>query len=330
MEHKTDPLAPFRARIIYPILLIASACLTPLFVNSFIEKRYGGAWSTLLVVVSYLVDAMAIRNGKQPPIPFSFLLAPMAVAMGISVAEQGFYGALWAYPAAMACFFVLSRRTANICVALLLAAGTAMVYRYVGLGMAVRFGASYALTAGVANCILNVVSALQRELMLQAIIDPLTGAFNRRHMDRRLAEMTQRSGRTTSIATILLLDIDHFKRINDRLGHASGDIVLKELVSLINQHTRKTDQLFRMGGEEFLLLLPETGAAEATVVAENLRRAIEHAGWLADYPHVTICVGVSQRALDEKTDDWIKKADDALYRAKRSGRNNVVCADSHA
>jgi diguanylate cyclase (GGDEF)-like protein len=131
-------------------------------------------------------------------------------------------------------------------------------------------------------------------------------------------------------ATILLLDIDHFKRINDRLGHASGDIVLKKLVSLINQHTRKTDQLFRMGGEEFLLLHPETGVAEAMVVAENLRRAIEHAGWLADYPHVTISVGVSQRALDEKTDDWIKKNDDALYRAKRSGRNNVVCSDSHA
>jgi hypothetical protein len=94
MEYNTDPLAPFRAPIIYPILLVAAVCLTPLFVNSFLEKRYGGAFATLLVVLTYLVDALAIRKGKNPPIPFSLLLAPMAVAMGISVAEQGFFGAL--------------------------------------------------------------------------------------------------------------------------------------------------------------------------------------------------------------------------------------------
>ena len=330
MDYNSDPLAPYRERIIYPILIVAAICFTPLFINSFIEQRYGGAFSTLVVVVTFIIDAVAIRLGKRPPVPIPLLLVPIAVAMGISVVVQGFFGALWAYPAAMACFFVLSRRTANICVGMLLTGVTVMVYYSVGFGMAVRFGASCALTAAVANCILSVVGTLQRELVLQAIIDPLTGAFNRRHMDRRLAEMTEPGRRSVSAATILLIDIDHFKRINDRLGHASGDIVLKQLVSLIQRHTRKTDQLVRMGGEEFLLLLPETGAAEAMLAAENLRRAIEQAGWLADYPQVTISVGVSQRAPDEKTDDWIRKADEALYQAKKSGRNNVVCAGGYA
>ena len=324
MEHETDPLAPFRDRIIYPILIVAAVCLTPLFINSFIEKRYGGAIATLLVVLSYAVDAVAIRMGKRPPIPYTLLLAPMAVAMGVSLVVQGFVGALWAYPAAMACFFVLSRRNANICAVLMLAGGVAMVYNYVGLGTAVRFGASFALTAVIANCILSVISALQADLMRQAIIDPLTGAFNRRHMDNCLAGMT--GMRDPATATILLLDIDHFKSINDRLGHAGGDIVLKKIVAIINQHTRKTDQLFRMGGEEFLLLLPETGTVAAMVVAENLRCAIEATDWLDACPHVTISAGVSQRAVDEKAEDWIRKADDALYRAKQSGRNNVVCS----
>ena len=330
MDYRTDPLAPFRERIIYPILIVAALCLTPLFINSFIEKRYGGAFSTLLVVVTYAIDAAAIRMGKRPPIPFTVLLVPMAVAVGVSVVVQGLGGALWLYPAAMACFFVLSRRTANICIALLLAGVAVMIYRYAGLGTAARFAGSFGLTVAVANCILSVVSTLQGELMHQAMIDPLTGAFNRRHMDRRLAEISDRHNKGAVEASILILDIDHFKHINDRLGHASGDIVLKKLVSIINLHTRKTDQLFRMGGEEFLLLLPETGEAEAMIVAENLRRAIAEIGWPENYPHVTISAGVSQHALNEKTDEWIKKADDALYRAKRFGRNNVVSHRSAA
>ncbi|MET0962894.1 MAG: GGDEF domain-containing protein [Noviherbaspirillum sp.] len=315
----TDPLAPYRERIIYPILIVAAICLTPLFINSFIEQRHAGGASTMVVVIAFLIDAVAIRLGKLPPIPFAFLLLPIAVAMGVSLVVQGVFGALWAYPAAMACFFVLSRRTANISVGMLLTGITAMIYYYVGLNMAVRFGASFALTAAVANCILSVGGKLQSELMMQAIVDPLTGAFNRRHMDRRLAEVTEPGRRSASAATILLIDIDHFKRINDRLGHASGDIVLKKLVLLIDRHTRKTDQLFRMGGEEFLLLLPETAAAEAMLAAENLRHAIEQAGWLDDYSQVTISVGVSQRTPEEKTNDWIRKADEPCTGQKSQG-----------
>jgi diguanylate cyclase (GGDEF)-like protein len=247
--------------------------------------------------------------------------------MGISLAGQGVYGALWAYPAAMAFYFVLSWRMANICGAVLLFGGTAMVYRYVGAGMAVRFFGSFALTVTVANCALHVMRNLRRELLSQAIIDPLTGTFNRRHMENRLSEIANPGKPGAAIATILLIDIDHFKRINDQLGHACGDAVLRSVSSLIKENTRKTDQLFRMGGEEFLLLLPDTSAADSMTVAENIRKAIEKAVWPVDCPPVTISVGVSQHGISEKTDDWIKRADIALYRAKKNGRNNVVCLD---
>jgi diguanylate cyclase (GGDEF)-like protein len=219
---------------------------------------------------------------------------------------------------------------ANICAGVMLFGGAALVYRYVGVGMGMRFFASFALTAAVANCILRVVSELQRELLSQAIIDPLTGAFNRRHMENRLAEIAGLSGgkgTDAATATILLIDIDHFKRINDQLGHASGDTVLRMLTSLIEDHIRKTDQLFRIGGEEFLLLLPDTSAAGSITVAENIRRVIEKAVWPGDCPPVTISVGVSQHELNERPDEWIKKADKALYLAKKLGRNNVVCSD---
>lgn len=325
MDYKNDPLAPFRDRIIYPILIVAAVCLMPLAVNNFLEKRYLGGSATALVVAFYLIDAWCLGKRKPPLIPFPLLVLPMMVAMGLSIAVQGFFGALWAYPAVMACYFVLSRRMANISAAIMLFGGTAMIYGYADPGVAIRFMASFGLTAAIANCILGVVSQLQRELLHQTIVDPLTGAFNRRHMDRRLAEVAGPESRKAGCATILLIDIDHFKRINDRLGHASGDQVLKKIVSLIQDNTRKTDQLFRMGGEEFLLLLPDTGEAETLVVAENLRRLVESAGVESDTLAVTISVGVSQRGTDENADDWIRKADEALYNAKARGRNRVVC-----
>jgi diguanylate cyclase (GGDEF)-like protein len=325
MDYKDDPLAPFRERIIYPILILAALCLAPLAINNFLEKRYLGGLATSLVVAFYLVDARFIGKGRPPPIPFPLLLAPMAVAMGFSIVFQGFYGAIWAYPAVMTCYFVLSRRMANISAAVMLFGGTAMIYRYVDPGMAIRFLASFALTAAIVNRILGVVSELQRELMHQAIVDPLTGAFNRRHMDRRLAEAAGADGRKPASATILLIDIDHFKGINDRLGHASGDEVLKKIVSLIQANTRRTDQLFRMGGEEFLLLLHDTDEAETLVVAENLRGLVEGAGPEGDALAVTISIGISQRGMNESADEWMKKADEALYKAKKLGRNRVVC-----
>jgi diguanylate cyclase (GGDEF)-like protein len=325
MNFNDDPLAPFRERIIYPILILAALCLTPLAINNFLEKRYLSGLATSLVVAFYLVDAWFIGKGRPPPIPFPLLLVPMAVAMGFAIVIQGLNGALWAYPAVMTCYFVLSRRMANIGAAVMLFGCTAMLYWYGDLGMAIRFLVSFALTAAIANRILGVVSELQRELMRQAIVDPLTGAFNRRHMDRRLAEIAGEDSRKPASATILLIDIDHFKRVNDRLGHASGDEVLKKIVSLIQNNTRMTDQLFRMGGEEFLLLLHDTEEAETLVVAENLRRLVESARSEGDAQAVTISIGISQRGVNESADEWMKKADGALYNAKRLGRNRVAC-----
>lgn len=330
MDYKNDPLAPFRDRIIHPILIIAALCLTPLAINNFLEHRYPGGVATAMVVAFFLIDARFIGKGKPPPIPLPVLLLPMAGAMGLSIAVQGFFGALWAYPAVMTCYFVLSRRVANASAALMLLGGTAMVYFYVDQGMAIRFMGSFALTAAIANRILGVISTLQRDLMDQAIVDPLTGAFNRRHMDRKLAEIAGPGKHRVAPSTILLIDIDHFKHVNDRLGHAGGDEVLKRIVALIRDNTRKTDQLFRIGGEEFLLLLPETGEAETLVVAENLRMLVERAGMEGDVPAVTISVGVSERGSDGNTDDWIRKADQALYQAKKLGRNRVVSCPASA
>jgi diguanylate cyclase (GGDEF)-like protein len=162
-----------------------------------------------------------------------------------------------------------------------------------------------------------------RALEEQAITDPLTGAFNRRYMQNMLATAVERRQRTGERASLLLFDIDRFKRINDALGHPEGDRVLKTLVALIGQRMRKVDVLFRAGGEEFALLLAGAKFPDALSVAEDIRRVVQDAGLVPGRP-VSISIGVVELAHEQSVDDWLAEADAALYRAKRTGRNRVA------
>jgi diguanylate cyclase (GGDEF)-like protein len=162
-----------------------------------------------------------------------------------------------------------------------------------------------------------------RALEEEAITDPLTGAFNRRHMQNTLATAVERRRRNGERASLLLFDVDRFKRINDKLGHAEGDRVLKTLVALIGQRMRKVDVLFRAGGEEFALLLTGARFPDALCVAEDIRRVVQDAGLVPGHP-VSISVGVIELAHEQSAADWLAEADAALYRAKRGGRNRVA------
>lgn len=162
-----------------------------------------------------------------------------------------------------------------------------------------------------------------RALEDQVIRDPLTGAFNRRHMHTILASAVERRHRSCERASLLLIDIDRFKRVNDELGHAEGDRVLTDLVALVGQRRRKLDALFRIGGEEFALLLSGARLADALDVAEDLRSLVQDAR-LIPGGHLSISIGVVELAPGQSVQDWMAEADAALYVAKRGGRNRVA------
>jgi diguanylate cyclase (GGDEF)-like protein len=209
----------------------------------------------------------------------------------------------------------------------LLAAATIMAYMFITPGIAARFFVSMGLTILIINSILKVINELQRRLVEQAITDPLTGAFNRRHMESRLNDAIERNRRTGASASLILLDIDYFKRINDQFGHAVGDNVLKALVKLLNTHSRKLDLLFRVGGEEFMLLLPDMRKEGALTLAEHFRGLIADSQLLVNCP-LSVSQGVSEYEPGEALDSWIRRADDALYVAKKEGRNRVACSET--
>ena len=172
--------------------------------------------------------------------------------------------------------------------------------------------------------------AFDRELYEAATMDPLTKISNRRtFMDRSLGELAL-ARRNNYYVHCIMLDIDHFKRVNDTWGHQCGDAILKEVARILKDEKRESDLLARYGGEEFVLLLSGIGVEDAKKSAERLRAAIErhHFSWKDTIVPVTISLGLSSLQGEEitKIEDMIASSDKCLYVAKENGRNQVVTA----
>ncbi|WLI87695.1 diguanylate cyclase [Massilia sp. R2A-15] len=159
-----------------------------------------------------------------------------------------------------------------------------------------------------------------------AIRDELTGSHNRRHLIKLIESEKERTARLGSLFCLCLLDIDYFKRINDTYGHTAGDMVLKEFATTVQRQIRESDSFGRYGGEEFLLMLPQTSLDEAIVLAERVRISIEKMmfGDIARDLTVTVSIGVAEFRFGESIGQTVARADEALYQAKSGGRNRVV------
>ncbi|WP_146027182.1 sensor domain-containing diguanylate cyclase [Bowmanella denitrificans] len=154
--------------------------------------------------------------------------------------------------------------------------------------------------------------------------DQLTSLYNRKFLDTVLRQEGVRAGRYGDALSVLLMDVDRFKQINDNYGHLAGDTVLKRVARTLKNSVRASDVLGRWGGEEFLLICPKTSLSEAAILADKLRALIEEQSM--EMP-VTLSVGVAQLQESEKTEHTLGRADKALYQAKASGRNKVCVAD---
>ena len=198
------------------------------------------------------------------------------------------------------------------------------------------FGAFFVLLVGTlalqTAMDIKQISALKYE----TITDPLMGVHNRRYLDLRLTEEIERAHRYNFQLSMLLLDIDHFKKVNDTYGHYIGDLVLKSLGNLLLKNVRKTDIVARYGGEEIAVIAPHTSVPIAADLAERLRQTVERSVMVPadkqeDRQAVSISVSIGVAGLDQQIVDrqsLIERTDEALYRAKKKGRNRVVVFNS--
>jgi two-component system cell cycle response regulator len=172
--------------------------------------------------------------------------------------------------------------------------------------------------------------SLVNEAVELSVTDPLTGLYNRRYLDAHLKSALSRADATAKPICVLIFDIDHFKAINDRFGHDSGDDVLRSFSDRLRVGVRGIDLVARYGGEEFFLVMPDTDAAYAASVAERLRSDVEKVAFATrsgERIPVTVSIGIAEwQGPSDTPDALIRRADQALYAAKRAGRNRVVAS----
>jgi diguanylate cyclase (GGDEF)-like protein len=174
------------------------------------------------------------------------------------------------------------------------------------------------------------LNALMKMLSQRALLDGLSGLWNRRYFDDRWADEVSRSARHARPLSIALFDLDHFKGINDTYGHPAGDEVISMFARLLRREVRASDVPCRIGGEEFALIMADTGPADAHVICERIRVAIQHLTW-PRHPNrsVTVSCGIAGAATATAVspEAWLEAADNALYASKQSGRNRITIAD---
>lgn len=322
----SDSLGPYRDRIMQSMGVATLVLLTPFTINNFLQGRYLVAVGIILIQASTAANGYAAWRGRRSPVPpIALLLTVVAALTAVSI-RQGVVGALWSYPLMVFTYFVLERRAAIVFSALLLCYFPWLTWNYIDADLASRHLVSLLLVVVLINIVLSVISSLHQTLAKQALTDPLTGCFNRRCMDHELSMVVIKGRRYPIAASVLLIDIDHFKEINDTYGHGQGDLVLQKVVETAGARIRGGDRLYRFGGEEFLMLLEQTDTGGAIVVAEDIRARIEAAELLPGH-RVTVSIGVAQYLAGQSIEAWTKRADTALYQAKAAGRNRVRSAD---
>jgi diguanylate cyclase (GGDEF)-like protein len=174
------------------------------------------------------------------------------------------------------------------------------------------------------------MQSLNSQLEMISRVDGLTGLYNRSFWEEQFVMEYKRDKRSESPSALVMLDIDHFKKVNDTYGHPAGDEVIKALAAIIKKATRETDISGRYGGEEFAIILPDTPVANVEFVAERIRRLVEKSTVVYDEINITFTISIGIAGFKHTHKDsthWLDAADKALYQAKDSGRNRVILAE---
>jgi diguanylate cyclase (GGDEF)-like protein len=312
---------------ILPLALSTVAVLgvLPFAVIRIVDGDWMMAGVDSMIVLGFAFLGVSVLRPRR--VRFASLSIAILCVVGVLITvyirgEQQIY---WAYPALLATFYLAKPGEAVLISTLtIVALVPALVPKMDGINLSTTFVTLIATS--VFAYAFAFLSRGQRDQLLQlARKDPLTGAGNRRALDEKLTEVCAAQARANTPCSIVLIDIDNFKEINDEFGHAIGDQILVRLTEIIELRIRVTDSLYRIGGEEFVVVIEGQTKNKARRMAEQLRTLVE-ANELAPEGSVTISLGVAELALGESPAAWMRRADLALYESKRSGRNQTSLA----
>ncbi len=324
----------FQLSIITLMGLFGVIGISPYAVYRLLEGNYlVGIADSVIVLSTVFAVFYAWRTGDTLK-PGTYLAVIFSIGATLIAINLGINGLFWLYPLILFNFFMTAPGKALINVSCIVAA----LIGYARFNPGAVFESDYQmvsfLVTSLMACVLTFIFAYRTrsqndQLQQLAIQDPLTGARNRRAMNEELRIASALQRRHGNGYGVLVMDLDHFKQINDNHGHQAGDQVLIQFVELIKSSSRKEDRLFRFGGEEFLLLLPNTDQAGLQAAAEHLQVQV-NAELRGPGGPVTMSVGGALLRRDEHWEAMLQRADECLYQAKSSGRNCIIIADEGA
>jgi len=311
-------------------MILLFGVLTVLGITPFaVARAMNGEWVVFALDVGLI--ALMTCNAVFAWVTGRVALVGIINAVGISLAcalfagPLGVAGLFWAYTLILANFLLAPRLLAVACGVLVIGAEL-LSGNLPGTLATTAFAASATLVMLYSFIFAKLTDVQRTQLQRLATRDPLTGVANRRSMEIELADALRLHHARGEAAALAVLDLDHFKLVNDHHGHEAGDRVIIEFVELVQDCIRKRDRLFRFGGEEFVLLLPGTDHTGARVALEKIRHAIQ-AETIGPGLRVTTSVGAAMLRDDDDWPTWLARADAALYRAKRAGRDRIEFDD---
>lgn len=314
----------FQLAVLSLMGVIALFGITPFLVL----RAINGAWEAFAVdlVIECVILGCMLRawlTGRSHG-PSLFLAYFIGVGAVVAIRLLGPAGQYWLYPTIVACFFLVHRHHAlGVTLGALFAA-----LLLGGLHGELTEIASFAIT-GIVCAFLAYIFAYRTEIQRHqletlATKDALTGTYNRHTLIEELERARRIHTRNQVSFGLLVIDLDHFKQINDSYGHLAGDKVLVSLARLINSQIRQNDRLFRYGGEEFVILAPDISELALLSMANKLRAFVETQLRNPDGNAITTSIGGSVLRPDESVEQWFQRADKALYVSKNTGRNRVT------
>ncbi|EOU3284651.1 GGDEF domain-containing protein [Vibrio harveyi] len=318
-----------RGTVLTVLMLVTLATFVPLGIKNLLigETFLGGV--LLAFQLSFIIEFAALFILGESKIGYRIPLFLLWLSVVLSVHIFGIIATYWVFPVIVALVFIIPSKDALVTNGWIIAGCTFSAWYQLEWSITLRFVVAVICCAIVAHVAVHKIVELQDRLKFLSTRDSMTGALNRGQLEAFLLRALdeKRSGTTSSIAVI---DIDHFKQVNDLYGHDVGDEVISQIVTTLNDYSREYDLLFRLGGDEFLILFE--GLSDQT--AQFMMSSISDKVRAKHYPRhakVSLSVGISECLLDDDTPDlWLKRADIALYDAKQNGRDQIVVASTIA
>ncbi|MFC4698918.1 GGDEF domain-containing protein [Glaciecola siphonariae] len=253
------------------------------------------------------------------------------LAMSTTIFLKGAENVHWVYPALTTTFFLLSPKRAAWLTSVFLLLVIGMIWTQVDflylLTFTISAGATFLFSFAFSKRMHKQAIFLEH----LATTDALTGVGNRRRLEEKLLEITRKIRRyPQQTCSLVFFDLDYFKRINDTHGHGCGDLVLQRFAEVMTSNIRDVDSFYRLGGEEFVLVLENTDLFAAKALAKKLGAQVERTKWHLDELKITTSAGIAQYDPKESSYDWMQRADEALYRAKDAGRNRFITSNDYS